>query len=254
MLPNSVSIDEPMTSEMKSKMRAELAKHHHAVRKCENGRESGVHWSSYYNENTGMSTLIDPVGPLGIWTLWKFSNKPTAFCWAQSAQINDRCQTHTFACIYKGWYRCHDKNPTIEFGHFFANPFRVTSTGPDTIAGILEAHKSLCKNAVSLFDLIERGEAGGTGYNNWPDPKTYRLLPLYRAINVVFDELVPAIVTERPAQLSIDKQIQRQTVLMVLTGDENGLSVLITSTPSGRSHSHSQEPTSPMRLTSSASL
>ena len=222
-----VSIDEPLTSEMKAQLRAELTKDYHAVRKCVYGRETKVHWISDYDENTGMFTLSNPVRPLGYRTLQKFCNKPTALYWAQSAQINDHCGTFTFACIYKGWYRCHSNNPNIEFGHFFANPIRITSTGPDTIAGILEAHKSLCKNATSIFDLIEQWEAGEVNLGSWPDPKTYRLLPLYRAIIVVLDELVPPNVTKRPTRVSLDEQIQRQTVLMVLTGDEKGLSAPI---------------------------
>lgn len=235
MLPNcpltnklKVSIDEPLTPEMESQLRAGLTKHYHAVRKCVYGRETKVHWTSDLDENTGMVTLSNAPRPLGDRTLRKFYNKPTAFYWAQSAQTNDHCGSLTFACIYKGWYRCHDDNPNIEFGHFFANPVRITSTGPDTIVGILEAHKLLCKNATSLIHLIERGEAGEVRLGSWPDPKTHTLLPLYRAIIVVLDELVrPPIVTERPRRISLDEQIQRQTVLMVLTGDENGLSAPI---------------------------
>lgn len=43
----------------------------------------------------------------------------------------------------------------------------------------------------------------------------------------MLDELVPPTVTERPTSISLDEQIQRQIVLMVLTGDENGLSAPI---------------------------
>ncbi len=70
---------------------------------------------------------------------------------------------------------------------------------------------------------MERGEAGEVHLSSWPDPKTHRLLPLYGAIIVVLNELVPPIVTERPTRISLDEQLQRQTVLMVLTGDEDGL-------------------------------
>ena len=223
-----VSIDEPLTSEMKSQLRVELTKHYHAVRKSVYGRETKVHWTSDYDENTGMFTLSNPVRPLGYPTLRKFCNKPTASHWAQSAQINDRCKLITFASIYKTWFRYHNNDPNIEFGHFFANPIRITSTGPNTIVGIVEAHESLCKYAVSLLDLIESRKAGEVRLSNWPDPQTYRLLPLYRAILVVLDDFAPPVETERPRRFSLDEQIQRQNVLMVLTGDENGLSAPIT--------------------------
>lgn len=149
-----VFIDEPLTSETKCKMRAELMKHYHAFRRYIYGQETKIHWTSDYNETTGMFTLSSSITPLND-PLRKFCNKPTAMYWTQSAQTNDRCPLVTFASFYKKWFRCHNNDPNLEFGHFFANPIRVTSTGPSTTVGIFEAHKLLCNNAVSLLDLVE---------------------------------------------------------------------------------------------------
>lgn len=151
------SIDEPLTSEMKTQMRSKLTQGYHSSSKSVYGHETKIRWSSYHGDSTGMFTLQNPVTPLHCWTMLKFCNKPTAFYWAHSAQVNDHCPLLTFACIYKEWFRCHDNHPDIEIGHFFANPIRIASSGPETIAGILEAHKSLCDEAVSLLETIQRG-------------------------------------------------------------------------------------------------
>lgn len=208
-------------------MRSELTKRYHYSRKSEHGRETKIHWRSELGELTGMFTLKNPMTPLHYWTLRKFCNKPTAFYWARSAQVDDRCPLLTFACIYKEWFRSHNNNPDIEVGRFFANPIQIASSGPEKIAGVLEAHKSLCDQAVSLLDTIQRGEAGETPLGSWPDPQDFRLLPLYRAIVVILDELFTSTVTEPHVPIKLDDEVQRQTVLMVLTGDDNGLSAPI---------------------------
>jgi hypothetical protein len=88
-------------------------------------------------------------------------NKPTAFYWLQSAQQADasgqRTQTPTiiFAAIYEEWLRCHNSELNIEYGHFFGNPVRVTSTGPSTLRGPIDAHLSLCTQASGLINQVK---------------------------------------------------------------------------------------------------
>lgn len=138
------SVNEPLTSEMKTKTRSELTRSHHSFRKSVYGLETKTRWASNLGPDTGMFIPNNPITPLNDWTLQKFCNKPAALYWARSAQINERCPRLTFACIYKQWFRSHNNDPNTEFGQLFANPIRISSTGPETIAGILEAHKSLC--------------------------------------------------------------------------------------------------------------
>ena len=221
------SFDEPLTPRMKTAMRSALSKYYHSSRKSVYGRVTRMHWTSDINESFGMSTLSTPMTPLHCWNLRRFCNKPTALYWAHPAQINDRCPRVLFACAYKEWFRAHDNDPNIEFDHFFANPIRITSSGPGTVAGILEAHRSLCNQAVHLLDMIRQGKADEVHLITWPDPRNYRLLPLYRAIIVVLDELALFNATKPHQPISLDEQVQRQTVLMILTGDQTGLSAPI---------------------------
>ena len=146
------------------------------------------------------------------------------FYWAHSAQEEDRCPILIFACIYKEWFR-HD-HANIEFGHFFANPIRVTSTGPTTVSGVLEAHRSLCEQATLLLGKIESGKAGKSYLSIGPGTQNFKLLPLCRAILVIIDRLPPHHELDPPARL--DDIMQRLSVILVLTGDDSGLITPIT--------------------------
>lgn len=110
---------------------------------------------------------------------------------------------------------------------FFANLLRVTSTGPTTIAGILEAHKSLCDQASSLLSRISQGEAPEVEGSRWPDPRCYKSLPLCKAIIVVLDQLDIDTNPDPDGFISLDKVSERQNLLIVRTGDEASLSAPI---------------------------
>lgn len=86
-------------------------------------------------------------------------NKPTLLYWAHSALLRDSFQGFSFACIYTAWFHSHDNLPNLDFGHFFAGPMRILSTGPKSIAEILTAHKSICDRTTSILGKIARGEA-----------------------------------------------------------------------------------------------
>ena len=196
-----------------------------------------MHWTSDISELFGMSTLSNPMMPIQCRNLRRFCNKPTALYWTHPAQVDGRCPLVLFGCAYKEWFRAHDNAPNIKFGHFFANPIRITSSGPGTVAGILEAHRTLCNQAAYLLDMVRQGRADEVPLSTWPHPSNYRLLPLYRAIIIVLDELAPPKVASPHQPVFLDEEAQRQTVLMVLTGDGTGLSAPI-SFESVRPQSH----------------
>lgn len=72
------SIEEPLTSDMKKRIRLELTKYYQSFRKTVYGRNIKYNWTTGVSEVHGMCTLKDPM-PLHSWTLKKFCNKPTAF-------------------------------------------------------------------------------------------------------------------------------------------------------------------------------
>ncbi|KAL8735794.1 MAG: hypothetical protein Q9166_000658 [cf. Caloplaca sp. 2 TL-2023] len=144
-----------------------------------------------------------------------FCNKLTAFYWAQSAQHEKGCDNFIFACIYKAWFRCHDNTPNIKAGHFFASPIRVMPAGPESIDGLLKAHRSLCSQLASKASPASRKPL-----------QDDNVLPLFRAIILVFDQVVEPDVL-KGSRLCLDQEVQRQNVLLILTGDNNGLNVPI---------------------------
>lgn len=107
------------------------------------------------------------------------------------------------------------KDPDFSFGHFFANPIQITSTGPTKIADVCKPYRSVCDRASSFSDMVRRGEDGKA--------RNYRLLPLCRAILKVLVEISPIF----GARISLGTEVQRQIVLLLRTRDEDGLSAPI---------------------------
>ena len=151
-------------------------------------------------------------------------NKPTMLYWNVSAQLPgpNACPSIIFACIYKCWYRYHDNDPDLKFGKFFAQPFRITQTGPHTIPGILEVHAHLYNRAISDLESIKRSaESCPDKRSGW---ENFNLLPLSRAIIVLLDEPCSPPVFKVNRTVSLDDEVQRRTAVLVLTGFDQDLS------------------------------
>ena len=166
----------------------------------------------------GSITSSNPIYPLR--ELLKFCNKPTVLYWAYSAQIDYHCPRFIWASIYKEWRRCYNQAPRLDFEYFFANPVCITSTGPRTISDLLETHESLYSQTLSFLDRLRRGDNEKAYMDAWPDQ--FKLLPVCRAIIVVFDELVR--IRADGHLIHLDLEVQRQNVVMARTGNETGLS------------------------------
>ena len=211
-----------------SELRAELGEHlkamYHDDRRTEFARQTHFIWGG----RRGFMFALESTGPRipHPSKLADFCNKPTMLYWAHSAQDCDHTPLLIFGCIYKEWFRHH--HPSIEFGHFFANPIRITSTGPTTISGILRAHRSLCDQISLLLGKIERGEVGKPYMSVWPNTRKFKLLPVCRAIIVILDELSPAKEVDPDGLIRLDEVMQRESVVLVLTGDDSGLSTSVT--------------------------
>ena len=91
-----------------------------------------------------------------------------------------------FATLFGEWYKEYDSKPNIEFGHFLANPIRVTKRGPETIGGIIKAHASLLEKAKSILHRADQEESSS---NILKQVKAgdYRIHPLYEALILVVD-------------------------------------------------------------------
>ena len=206
-----------VNSLLNNKLRARLKLDYY-----QNKQEShGEDLKSFWNSDAYMFTVQDLTPAVHF--LRQICNKSTILYWDVSAQLPgpNACPSIIFACIYKCWFRYHDNDPDIKFGKFFAQPFRITQTGPHTIPGILKAHAHLYDRAASDLESIKRGaESYLDKRNSW---ENFDLLPLSRAVVILIDEpCLPPVFKDRIA--SLDNEVERRTAVLVLTGFDEGLS------------------------------
>lgn len=205
-----------------SKLQAQLKKQYYQLKESIFGEDIKDFWKSHVS-------LLKVVGPTPVvrdnWRLRQLCNKPTMLYWELSAQRseNSSCPEIVFACIYKCWFRCHDNNPDMAFGKFFAHPFQITPTGPQTIPEILKAHAHLCDRAASQLKLLKSGDAESCT-SEWGGWRRFHLLPLCRAIIVLLDEYLSPPVRKMDGTFSLDDEVQRRTAVLVLTGYDQDLS------------------------------
>lgn len=154
-------------------------------------------------------------------------NKPTLLYWAHCALDMDSFQGFSFACIYTEWFRIHNNLPNLDFGHFFAGPVRILSTGPKSIAGILTAHKSLCDRTTSILGNIACGKVDLVAGEPWPDPQSYKLLSTCRAIITVLDNFGADAKPDFDGYIRLGRESHRRSLRLVRTGDESHLSAPI---------------------------
>jgi len=221
---------EPIPKELKLLVREDLKKVWYHLRFETFRTNLRVNWASL---DTERSCLWNNIGRVLPRDLEYMCNKPVPFYWLQSAQALDNtgklCETPKiiFATIYEEWYRCYNNDPSIEFGHFFANPIRVTGSGPSTVRGVLEAHRSICAQASALM-MQGNGRADNIIEIAPSDVQHYKLKPTYRAIAIILDNFDSLrslrVEPEEDGFISLRKMARTQTVLLARTGMEQGLS------------------------------
>lgn len=212
---NSVLLEEPLTREPKLGIRSQLEDYWKFRRRhivfSKGNQVSWLHSDS-------MRILDEEAPQLNPTKLSYFYNKPKTLYITPSGQRDNLCPMIIFGCIFLHY----DNEPNIEFGHFFADPVRITSNGPNTVVEIVRSHKLLCNQASHLLNRLRRGEDIYPYCT--PSAKSHKLLPLCRAIILVLDELDQDVEGDEDGCVSLDKYSQAQSVFMVQTGNESHLS------------------------------
>ena len=167
-----ISVNTPLDS----KLRVELKREYYDGKEETFGVDIKDDWRM-------MRKVVGPMPVVHRRSLQRLCNKPTILYFESSAQ--SPCPSSwpaiVFACIYKRWFRCHNSNPDLNFGKFFAPPLRITPTGPQTIPEILKAHAHLCDQAASDLPSLksEYAESCPNAHSRW---QHRHLLPLCRAM------------------------------------------------------------------------
>ncbi|KAL8992909.1 MAG: hypothetical protein Q9188_007468 [Gyalolechia gomerana] len=220
-------VEYPLTPELKTKVQIQLKKQYHAAKRRTHCRDIKDHWQT----ETGIFKLEGAAAPpqaIHHWNIARFCNKPTTFYWSEAAQRQGQCPGFIFGAVYKAWFRYHNNYPNLDHKHFFANLVQITATGPNTIDGIVKAHRLLNSQLASFMTKMRQESKDGTCPVNCESLPHYHLLGLSRAIIVIYDEfLEPEVALEPRIRIFLDREARRQHVLLVLTGDDHDLSAPI---------------------------
>ena len=149
----------PISQNLRELIRADLKKYWY-FKRLENSR-----WRVKVNWNTDDTQLVlfeNETGTVTPEQILHFCNKATALYYLQTAYHDNAFGKKTlipgmiFAIIGREWLRYYASKPNIEFGYYVANPVRVATGGPSDIYGIIQAHKSLCKQLAELIVKVRQ--------------------------------------------------------------------------------------------------
>lgn len=225
------TIDNSLSADTKGELKTKLMKRYDELRRHNHARDTRLDWYSSEGYSVGMCVL-DKVVPtstreLQSYHVRQWCNKSTALYWAPTAQriSGPFCSSIPFRCIYKTWFDLHDGSPDIDFGTFLAKPIRIILNGPRTVTEIIRAHRLFCDRILCYLMEDAHLEEGGEG-----KPGTlanYDLLLSFRAVIIILDKIAPHVEEDHnftKSSVFVDREARRQNVLLVLTGDDQGLS------------------------------
>lgn len=217
----------PLTAKMRNDVKTLLKRYYYFYR-MESFRQRmklcwREEWMAPQLDGTNSAKETDPA------VLTQLCNKATLLYWTISAQSSYiyrgplpklvyHCKPLIYGCLHKEWFRYRNEFWDSDFDHFVASPIRITPNGPSYLPNILQAHKALCDQTALYLSEIQLSQ---------PKSRHYRLLPLCRAVILVLDQLAPYKEPDSDGLTRLDQESQRQSVMMVRTGDEDGLSASV---------------------------
>ena len=216
----------PISQNLRELIRADLQQDWHFSRLETFRLHLRVNWKT---DDDNLVLLENETGTVTPRNLLYFCNKATALYYLQTAQIDDAFGRKAiipgmiFAMICREWLQYHDSKPNIEFGHYVANPIRVATGGPSDVQGIVQAHESLCKQSAELM-VKARQENLRVALPRTAELDDYDIQPLYKAVILLVDRFDMDLEPDANDVFDLQQAIHRQSVLVVRTGIEVGLS------------------------------
>jgi len=166
---------------------------------------------------------------IDTWKEYLFYNKATVLYWTQSAsEMIGRKGPVILGGIWNAWFDALGREPQIQLDEFFAVPVGVREEYAKTVPGILRAHEKICAQIRKTVEQNSRANYLIKMCEPWPDPRYFKLHSICEALIVVFDKYNP-VATEKHADgfRHYDDVAEKQSILLVRTGHENGLSAPI---------------------------
>lgn len=171
------------------------------------------------------------------WREYLFYNKATVFYWTQSvtnlfdgngSMVPGGCDGRDIlGGIWNSWSDALGREPHIQLDEFFAVPVSVKEVHAKTVPGILRAHEQICSQ---VRKTVEENKANALikSCKPWWDPRYFKLHPICEALIAVFDEYKHVAAEKHADGLRhYDDVTQNQSIILVRTGHENGLSAPI---------------------------
>jgi hypothetical protein len=181
---------EPISDELREKVRMDLRKEWYSSRLCPYFRRmTQANWVLFDHCRIVLDSELGEIDTQHKAQL--FCNKPSGFYWSRDLLEAGTPSWRTnppntiFASIFGEWHRLYDNQPNLDFGHFVANPIRITEGGPDTIRGIIKAHISLCAKAEGI--ICGEIHRPGSDVNSAPPAGDFSIHPLYPALVLICD-------------------------------------------------------------------
>ena len=175
----------PISDELREKIRIDLRKEWYSSRLCPYFRKmTQANWVLFDHCRLFLDSELGEVDTLHKAQL--FCNKSSEFYWSRdlledgAPNLRMNPPNTIFASIFGEWHRLYDNQPNLDFGHFVANPIRITDGGPDTIRDITKAHISLCAKAEGI--ICGEIRRPGTDVNSAPPVGDFTIHPLYPAL------------------------------------------------------------------------
>ncbi|RDL38292.1 Uncharacterized protein BP5553_02632 [Venustampulla echinocandica] len=159
-----------------------------------------------------------------------FYNKATVFYWTESAATNmvGRYGPVILGGIWNAWSNALGREPHIPLDEFFAVPVSVKEEYSKTVPGILRAHGHIYAQVRKALEANNRSNAVTKLCKPWPDPRYFKLHSICEALIIVFDEYKSVDVEKHVDGFRhYDDVAQHQSVMLVRTVHENGLSAPI---------------------------
>ncbi|KAL9609792.1 MAG: hypothetical protein Q9167_005470 [Letrouitia subvulpina] len=216
----------PISQDLQELIRADLKKLWYWERLEKSRWKVKVNW---YTDDTHRVVLKDETGTVTPKQFLLFCNKATAFYYLQTAHHKDSRGNMTlipgiiFAMIAREWLQYHTFKPNIEFKHYFANPVRIATGGPSDVPGIIQAHKSLCRQSSELMIKARQGDLWDLGLRG-VNLDNYDIHPLYKAVILLCDDFNMRVEPDSNDVFDLQEAVYSQTILIVRTGEEVGLS------------------------------
>ncbi|KAH8592020.1 hypothetical protein B0O99DRAFT_690083 [Bisporella sp. PMI_857] len=233
-----VPIEKLITPGVISEVRNALERDWLATKRLEYHMELEKTWTppypELYQEMLQLHTKTEKQGKnifyVNRWMTHLFHNKATVFYWTEAANHSPFVGPTILGGIWNVWHNAIGREPQIHLDEFFAVPVNISPKYSRKIQEILRAHESICAQVQGTSE-DEHGVSKliSDQVQDRHDPRYFKFQPLCRALIAVFDEyLFVAAKTHVDGYRHYDDVARAQTILLVRTGYENGLSAPIT--------------------------